>query len=161
MLNGKQLQQYLIQEAEDRGVGADAKRERQYCYGGEKGAFAKTSQSVAQVLPACLDERFPAARANDFLADFEASSLQADCTKGFLASHPVLHLLFGGHLLIGAKLFIQLPVNLFLSEQRSHPPGQISQQRHSCPLMTPPESLQLPLLACPILAFRYLVSFAH
>jgi hypothetical protein len=94
--------------------------------------------------------RFPAARANDFLADFEASTLQADCAKGFIAAHPVLHLFFGGHLLIGAKLLIQLPVDLFLLEQRSKPAGKISQQRHSWPLMTPPESLQLLLLACPI-----------
>ena len=61
--------------------------------------------------------RFPAARANDFLADFEASTLQADCAKGFCAAHPILYLFFGGHLLIGAQLLIQLPVHLLLSEE--------------------------------------------
>ena len=59
----------------------------------------------------------PAARADDFLACFEASSLQPDCAKGLFAAQPSLHLLFGGHLLISAKLLIQLPVDVFFSEQ--------------------------------------------
>jgi hypothetical protein len=50
-------------------------------------------------------------------AEFEASSLQADRAKGFLAGHPVLHLVFDGHLLVGAKLLIQVSVDLFLSEK--------------------------------------------
>src|SRR2546430_8863557 len=34
-------------------------------------------------------------RQNDSLCNLEASSLQADCAKGFLAAQPVLHLLVG------------------------------------------------------------------
>src|SRR5438105_4192410 len=83
----------------------------------EAGGLAQRASAKAHVAPQCIHYGFPTARANDFLADFEASTLQADCAKGFLAAHPVLHLLFGGHLLIGAKLIIQLPVDLFLSEQ--------------------------------------------
>jgi hypothetical protein len=60
----------------------------------------------AEILPTRFRSRFSAARPNDFLTDFEASSHQADSAKGFLAGHPVLHLVFGGHLLIGAKFLI-------------------------------------------------------
>ena len=34
--------------------------------------------------------------------------------KCFVAAHAVAHLFLGGHVLIGAKLLIQLPVDLFL-----------------------------------------------
>jgi hypothetical protein len=80
------------------------------------GDLREDAGSEASVLRTRLQEEFPAARANDFLADFEASTLQADCAKGFFAAQAALHLLFGSHLLIGPKLFIQLPVDLFLSE---------------------------------------------
>jgi hypothetical protein len=62
-------------------------------------------------------QQIPSRQSERFLADFEASTLQADCAKGFFAAQAVLHLFFGSHLLIGPKLFIQLPLDLFLSEQ--------------------------------------------
>jgi len=85
--------------------------------GGEARRFAQHAKAEAEVQPARLHKGFPAARANDFLADFEAPSLQAHCSKGFFTAHPVLYLLFGSHLLVGAKLLIQLPLDLFLSEE--------------------------------------------
>src|SRR5215472_12775116 len=54
-----------------------------------------------------MRNRFPTAGADGVLRDFEVASLQADCAKSFLAAHPILYLLFGGHLLVAAKLLIQ------------------------------------------------------
>src|SRR5207253_3058806 len=104
-------------DLEDRRVCAYTQCQSKHYDSREAGGLAQRASAKAHVAPQCIHYGFPTARANDFLADFEASTLQADCAKGFLAAHPVLHLLFGGHLLIGAKLIIQLPVDLFLSEQ--------------------------------------------
>src|SRR5207244_13563432 len=99
------------------------------------------------------------ARTHDFLRKFEPASLQAHSAKGILAAHPVLHLLFGGHLLVSPEFLIQLLIDLFLSEQRSETACNISEQRHSKPLKMLLKFWRSPLPAFPTLAFRYRVSF--
>jgi hypothetical protein len=59
----------------------------------------------------------PAARTDHFLRGVDTATLQAHFSKGILAAHPLLNLFFGRHILVGAKLLIQVPVDLFLSEQ--------------------------------------------
>src|SRR5205814_849557 len=84
--------QRRVEERKYRSVGSDAERESQDSNGGKAGRLAQHSGGEAKVLPTRLYQGFPAARANDFLADFEASPLQADCAKGILAAHALLHL---------------------------------------------------------------------
>jgi hypothetical protein len=56
------------------------------------------SSSEAQILPQGPDKRFPASRTDDFLRNFEASSLQTHRSKRILAAHSLLHLFFCCHL---------------------------------------------------------------
>jgi len=106
-----------INHAEDGHVRGNAKSRRENGDESKTRIFAKNASSKAQILPARLHKGFPAARANDFLCKFKAAALQTHCAKGFLAAHPLLDLFFSCHLLVGAKLLIQLPVDLLLSEQ--------------------------------------------
>jgi hypothetical protein len=71
----KVTKQNGVHDAEDRGVSTDAKGEGEHRDEREAGAFAQHAGGEAEILPRRFHSRFPAARANDFLADFEASSL--------------------------------------------------------------------------------------
>lgn len=53
------------------------------------------------------------------------ASLQGHGANGIVAAHPLFHLFVGGHLLVGAKLLIQLLIDLFPSEQSSKPPCDV------------------------------------
>ena len=50
MLHRKQLQEHLIQEAEDCSVGTNAERQRKDSDGGEAGGFAQHAEGEAEVL---------------------------------------------------------------------------------------------------------------
>jgi|HubBroStandDraft_2_1064218.scaffolds.fasta_scaffold1456093_2 hypothetical protein len=58
-------------------------------------------------------------RVDDFLRNFEASSLQAHGAKHILATHTLLNVFFGCHLQEAAQFLVQLPFYPFLSKQRS------------------------------------------
>jgi hypothetical protein len=69
--------------------------------------FYRLSRGVADIpneiliwrlFPSCLHKRFPAGGADDFLRNFETSSLQTHSSKRVLAAHTLLHLFFGCHL---------------------------------------------------------------
>ena len=51
---GKRPQEDAVDDAEDRGVGADAERQRRHGDGGEAGVRGEAAQSVADVLQQCL-----------------------------------------------------------------------------------------------------------
>src|SRR5207245_10740136 len=84
--------QRRVEDRKYRSVGSDAERESQDGNCGKAGKLAEHADGEAQILPQRLYKRFPAARTHDFLRNFETASLQADCAKGFLAAHPLLHL---------------------------------------------------------------------
>src|SRR5262249_8775759 len=71
---GKRPQQNSVDHAENRRARADAEGECEDNSAREAGRLAKCAYSKTQILPAGFDKGFPAARANDFPADFEASS---------------------------------------------------------------------------------------
>ena len=106
-----------MQKREDSSVGPYSQCQRQHSNSGKGGRLAEHAYGEAQILPERLNKALPAGRADDFLRNFEAPPLQAYSAKRILAAHPLLDLFFGGHLLVGAKLLIQLPVDLLLSEQ--------------------------------------------
>src|SRR5213082_2850377 len=87
-----------------------------------------------QILPARLHKKFPAARADDFLAAFEIASLQAHGAKRILTTYALPHLFCRCHFQVGGQLLIQLPVDLFSSEKGTEPNCDISEQRHGSPL---------------------------
>ena len=117
ILHGQSAEKERIDHAEDGSVCADAESERQDCDGSEAGGLPERARSKAQILPQRLHKRFPAGRADDFLRNFKIPPLQAHCPKSFLPSDAVPHLCLGSHFLVGAKLLIQVPVDLFLPEQ--------------------------------------------
>src|ERR1700747_1793778 len=104
--------QRRVEERKYRSVGSDAERESQDGNGGEAGRFAQDAQTVAQILPARLHKKLPAASANDFLRNFETTAFQAHGAKRLRVAHPLLHLFGGLHLQVGAKLLLQLLVDL-------------------------------------------------
>src|SRR5438094_506975 len=63
------------------------------------------------------------------------------------------------HLQLGAYFFIQLPVDLVLSEKRPKAGCKISEQRHGSLPTRSPKFCRLRPLACPILVFRCRASF--
>src|SRR6266478_2292348 len=100
-------------------VQSDSQSQREN-YGGSKSwILAQHASSEAQILPQRLDKRFLAGRADDFLCNFETPPLQAHGAKRILAAHSLLHLFLGCHLEEAAQLFVELPFDTFLSEQRS------------------------------------------
>jgi hypothetical protein len=64
--DGQVAEKHGIEEAEDRGVGADAESEREHDYAGETGRAAKRSGGVAQVLRELVEDREAAAVAVTF-----------------------------------------------------------------------------------------------
>src|SRR6266850_5786938 len=48
--------------------------EREDGHGGKAGRLSEHANAIVQILPACLHEKFPAARANDFLGNFETAA---------------------------------------------------------------------------------------
>src|SRR5207244_7464955 len=71
ILIGKVSQKDGIYNAENGGVGADAEGKSENRNGGEAGFVGQHAQAEAQILPQCLDKRFPAGRADDFLRNLE------------------------------------------------------------------------------------------
>src|SRR5882724_5155521 len=74
-------QEHGVHYREDRAVDAKTESECEKSDDGKAWTFAEYTHSVAQVSPARLHERLPAARTDDFLRNFETASLQADCAK--------------------------------------------------------------------------------
>src|SRR5207253_7404492 len=68
-------------DLEDRRVCAYTQCQSKHYDSREAGGLAQRASAKAHVAPQCIHYGFPTARANDFLADFEASTLQADCAK--------------------------------------------------------------------------------
>src|SRR5467141_5370727 len=93
--------QDCVDQAENRGAGANAEGEGEDSHSCEPGRPAKHTNAKAQVLPPRLHQGFPAGSLDDFL-------------RRVLAAHPLLHFFINGHIQVGAQLLIQLPVNLFL-----------------------------------------------
>jgi len=90
-----------------------------HSHGGKAWTPAQHARAEAQILPQRLDKRFPADRADDFLRNFGASSLQTHSSKRILAAHTLLHLFFGCHIQETTQFFVQLLADLLLSKQRS------------------------------------------
>src|SRR5260370_1206171 len=126
----KVTKQNGVHDAEDRGVSTDAKSEGEHRDEREAGAFAQHAGGEAHILPTRVHKGFPAARTDHFLRSVDAATLQAHFAKGGHAAHPLLDLFFSCHLLVGAKLLIQLPVDLFLYEQGAKPACKIWEQGH-------------------------------
>ena len=89
-------QQDGIYYREDGAVDAEAESECKKSDGGKARIPTKYTQTVVQILPTRFYKGFPAARTNDFLANFEASPVQADCAKGLLATYLRLDCTVGG-----------------------------------------------------------------
>jgi len=106
-----------VHDAEDRGVSTDAKSEGEHRDEREAGAFALHAGGEEQIPPQRVHYGLPATRADDFFRAIETATLQPYCPKRILAAHALLGLFFSCHLLVGAKLLIQLSVDLFPSEQ--------------------------------------------
>ena len=51
----QQPQHHLINEAEDRGVRADAQREREHRYGGEAGVLEQLAEGESQIIHGSLN----------------------------------------------------------------------------------------------------------
>src|SRR6266403_5102394 len=64
-----------VQSAENGRVHTDAQGQCQHGDGSKTGILAQHAQAEAQILPARLHKKFPAARANEFLGNFETAAL--------------------------------------------------------------------------------------
>src|SRR5258708_6768809 len=116
---GQELQHHRINECKNRRGGSDTQGEREHYSSREARGFAERTNAKAHISPTRLDERFPGARADDFLRKFKVAALQTHRANGFLAAPAFPHLFRRRHFQVGAQFLVQLPVDLFLSEQRS------------------------------------------
>src|SRR6266480_488025 len=82
----KRLQEYGVNDRENRAVGADGERQRQYGDNREARILPQPASSEAHVPPARLQKGFPAGSADDFLGNFETSPLKAHSAKRILAA---------------------------------------------------------------------------
>src|SRR5216683_6317924 len=144
MRHGQFAQQDLVRQREDGRVSADAEREREDGHGGKARRLSEHAGGEEQIPPQRVHYGLPATRADDFFRAIETPNLQPHCPKRILAAHALFHLFFGCHLLVGAKLLIQLPVDLLLSEKEAKPARYISQQGHHSTL----RSLENPRDCC-------------
>ena len=121
--------QYAVNHAEDRGVRADAKRQRQDDGSGKRGSLSQAAYRVARIAEECFRKRESSLIAIDLLDGFHVAKLQQRLPTGFdgrQAGSKILGRLHG-------DVFVDFgPQDVFVPGRR-RPRGQ--------PLEKPPQCL--------------------
>src|SRR5579863_3679308 len=106
-----------IEEAEDRGVCANAESERKNCDARDDGSAAENAQRVADVLQEIFEEADAAGVAALFLNLFGAAESKAGAANGFFAGGPGAHILFDLLFEVKAKLVVHFGFDGLATEQ--------------------------------------------
>ena len=129
----QRLEQHRAHDAEDRGVRADAERERDDHDGGEAGGRPETAPGVAEIEQERIEARSDAPLAHVFLdADDAAGTAErrdGGAPRG-LGAHAPGQMAVDERLLGRADLLVQLPVERRLAEQRVPEARQSRQDAH-------------------------------
>src|SRR5258708_4868011 len=112
LLHGKHPEHHRVDQAEDRGVGADSERQRKNRHTGDDRSAAQDAQSKADVLQQRFDEGHPACIAMLFFKLFHSAEFQARPALGFLRWHTVLHELRDLFLEVKAQLLVHFSLNI-------------------------------------------------
>ena len=125
--------------AEDRGIGANAERQREHGHGGKSGALSEHSRGITQILQNVLDEIHASHIPALLLNLRETANRPERGVAGFFRAQACRKVL--GHLLfqVEAQLFFQLHVDLWPAAQRAPSQPQFIRPAHA---VTPRSSVR-------------------
>ena len=113
---GQRAQENSVYETEDRGVGADAYRQRQHRHHREAGIFQEHPTSKSQVLEQGFKKGKPALGPIVFLSLFNAPQLHERLPPRFGSAHARAQIVLDVHLEMALHLCGELPLTTLLSK---------------------------------------------
>ena len=114
-------QQQAVDDAEDRGVGADREGQRQDGDGGEARRASEGAHGVARIVPEIVETRFPAGGAHVILDGCGASELDSRGARRGVAAQAGLHVPLDRRIEIGAEFLVQVVLDAIAVEERADP----------------------------------------
>src|SRR2546421_8549747 len=115
---GQRLQKHAIDDAEDRGVRADAQRERHNGHQGKAGIFTQHARGVAQVLEEFIEPKRAPLVASNFANHRDVSEFAACGPGGVRESLTAVNTISRGHSQMALQFFIKLRLNLLAAPER-------------------------------------------
>src|SRR5690348_1410178 len=114
----KRLQKDAVNDAENRGVRADAESERKHSDSREARRFTQHAESEAQILQNCFDEMRSGGFAALFLEFLIAAEFDASAALGFRARDAGAHQILCAIFEMGAQFFIHVRFEVLAMEER-------------------------------------------
>jgi hypothetical protein len=127
MRHGQKAHRSAVQDGENTGIQANAKCKRQYDDRCNARIPAQHAGAEPHVAPELLYHRFPSGLMHLFLDGGPASHLSPGSPEGFSSAHAGPDLLFNRKIQVRLQFFVQLLIQLFLSEQPTQPARYVSQ----------------------------------
>src|SRR6266508_1600545 len=116
---GHRAQKQRIDDAEDRGVCANAERQGQYSNQREAGILEQHSQAIPQILKERIDDSESTHLAIHLLQQCHVSELAARGPSGLDLGHPLADISLGEQAQMRLDLVVELSIRLTISEQSS------------------------------------------
>ena len=133
LVEGEALEEHGVDDREDRGVRADAQRERRDRHGGKTGILREGTAREAQVLPGRLEEGEPPAVADGFLRHLDAPELPDRVAARLFGRHPRADGIVDVHLEVGLELLGHLALLTRPPEEAGEPAEKPAQPPHERP----------------------------
>ena len=137
----KRPKHHGVDDAEHRGVGADAERQRDDRDGREARRSAQATRGIAHILPDGFHGALPATPAHLRLRRPDASDLDTRRSLGSLARHSGAHFFVDGQLQVVPQLVVELLLDRFPVEERSDSAAQRAPHAHD---VMPPADARSP-----------------
>src|SRR5262245_11022985 len=115
----KRLQQSGVDDAEHRGVGADAQRQRERGRGGEAGSLEQHSRAIPQVLPEFFEASEPRDVTISFSSLFDSAETQQRRAPRLFLAHPSAEVLRRFHLQMELQFAIQRAFDIPAAQARA------------------------------------------
>ena len=141
----QRAQQQAVDEAEERGVGADAERKRERDDGGERRALPQPAERVAQVLGDDVHHGQAAVLAVRLAEPVGPAEFQERLAPRLGRGEPAPAELVRQQLEMRRQLFVELAIQPVPRDDRSQPRPQQGEQRGHCP--DPPSASTRPITA--------------
>jgi hypothetical protein len=115
--HGKHPEQHRVDQAEDRGVGADTQSQRNQGYDGKAGAPPEHTEPESQVLPQIVDDAESARVPASFLDQFHSAEGPQSRGASLLAIHAGPHVVLDLSFEMKAQLLVHLGFEPAFTEQ--------------------------------------------
>ncbi len=120
-----------VEDREDRGVGADAQRQRQQRDGSEHGSSPERADRIAQIPPDLVQPGAVTIRSDAFLRLFHAAEMQHRRSPCVGRRSTIAHSVGGGHVHKRLELVVQVALGLVPMEHPTQDGRGAMQERHA------------------------------